>query len=342
MNRFACHLPALLCATAAVVTPLAARAQPNVSLYGLVDLSAGQFQTAGTAKTRRLDSGNMTTSFLGFQGKEDLGDGWLAIFKLEAFLRTDTGAMGRFDGDSFFARNSYVGLQGKYGTVTVGRNTTPLFVSTLIFNAIGDSFGYSPSIRQLFTPTTGLAFFGDTGWNNSAFYGSPDVGGLTFSLIGNAAEGAAGATGKNVGGNVLYFAGPFAATGAYQQVKNGAFGTPAGWTSQDTWQVGASYDFTVVKLYGQYSRVKTNATQDTESKLTSVGASVPIGLGKVLLQYGNARADFGVSEVTNKTLTLGYDHNLSKNTDLYAVWMNDKLTAKTAGNTVATGIRLRF
>lgn len=148
-------------------------------------------------------------------------------------------------------------------------------------------------------------------------------------------------TGKNFGGNVLYFAGPLVTTAAYQQVKNGAFGTPAGWRSQDTWQIGASYDFTLVKLFGQYSRVKTNAALDTETKLTSVGASVPIDLGKVLLQYGNAHADFGVPEVTNKTLTLGCDYNLSKNTDVYAVWMHDKLTAKTAGNTVATGIRQR-
>lgn len=97
-------------------------------------------------------------------------------------------------------------------------------------------------------------------------------------------------TGKNFGGNVLYFAGPLVTTAAYQQVKNGAFGTPAGWRSQDTWQIGASYDFTLVKLFGQYSRVKTNAAQDTETKLTSVGVSVPIGLGKVLLQHRHPTA----------------------------------------------------
>ena len=115
---------------------------------------------------------------------------------------------------------------------------------------------------------------------------------------------------------------------------------PAG-GARTPWQISASYDFALVKLFGQYNRVKTNVARDTETKLTSVGASVPIGLGKVLLQYGNAHADFGVPEVTNKTLTLGYDYNLSKNTDVYAVWMHEKLTAKTAGNTVATGIRLR-
>lgn len=335
-------IPALLCAAAALAAPLAAKAQSNVSLYGLLDMSVGQFQTAGTAKVKKVDSGNMSTSFIGFQGKEDLGDGLGAIWKLEGFVRVDSGASGRFTGDTFFSRNAYVGLQGKFGTVTVGRNTTPLFVSTLIFNALGDSFGFSPSIRQLFTPSTGLAFFGDTGWNNSVFYGSPNWSGLSFTLLGNLSEGGAGATGTNMSGNALYFAGPIAATAAYQKVRNSAFGTPAGFRSQDTWQLGASYDLKMAKFYGQYSRAKTDATVDTETKLYSVGVSVPMGQGKALLQYGHANADFGATEVTNKTLTVAYDYNLSKSTDIYAVLMNDKLTAKATGNTYAAGVRLRF
>lgn len=333
--------PALLCAALALAAPLAAKAQSAVGLYGLIDMSVGEFQTAGTNKLKRADSGNMTTSFIGFQGKEDLGDGLGAIWKLEGFLRVDTGAQGRFDGDTFFSRNAYVGLQGKFGTVTLGRNTTPLFVSTLIFNAFGDSFGFSPSIRQLFIPTAGLPFFGDTGWNNSAFYGSPNWGGLSFTLLGNGSEGVGG-SGANVGANVLYFAGPFAATAAYQKVKNSAFGSPAGFMSQDTWQLGTSYDLSVAKLFAQYSRVKTDATTDTETRLYSVGVSVPLGQGKALLQYGHADADVAVKKVTNKTLSVGYDYNLSKNTDLYGVYMSDKQTNLADGNTYAAGIRLRF
>ena len=342
MNRIKTLAPALLSAALFAVAPLTVQAQSNASLYGMIDLAAGQFQNAGDKKTSKVESGGMSTSFFGFQGTEDLGDGLKAVFKIEGFLRNDTGSMGRFNGDAMFARNSYVGLQGKLGGVMIGRNTTPLFVSTLIFNAIGDSFGYSPSIRQLFIPTTGLAFFGDTGWNNSVAYSSPNFGGLSVNLLANVSESAAGATGNNIGGNVLYFAGPLAATGAFQQVKNGAFGTPAGFKSQDTWQFGASYDLTVAKLYGQYSNVKTSATVATETKLYGVGVAVPVGLGKVLVQWGDASADFGNKDVTNKTLTLAYDYLLSKNTDIYAVVMNDKMTAKATGNTLAAGIRLKF
>jgi predicted porin len=314
----------------------------SVQLYGLMDMSAGQFQTAGAQKVWRADSGNMTTSFLGFKGAEDLGGGLKAVFKIEHFLRADSGSAGRFNGDAFWARNAYVGLQGEFGTTTLGRNTTPLFVSTLIFNAIGDSFGFSPSIRQVLTPNTGagmLPFFGDTGWSNSVLFSSANYGGLSFSLLGNLGEGSG--NGKNLGGNVLYFGGPLSATFAYQQVKNGAFGTPAGFDKQDTWQLGAAYDFTAAKVYGQYTSVKTAATVDTKTKVYGLGVTVPVGAGKVLAQYGNAKAEYGTT-VSNKTLTVGYDYNLSKNTDVYAIVMNDKVTNTSTGNSIAAGIRLRF
>ena len=323
-----------------------AQAQSSVSAYGLIDMSVGQYQNTGSStKLWRAQSGNMTTSFLGFKGTEDLGGGLKGVFAIEHFLRADTGDAGRFNGDAFWARSAYVGLSGAFGTTKLGRNTTPLFVSTLIFNAIGDSFGYSPSIRQLFTPNTGagmLAFYGDTGWNNSLAYNSPNFSGLSLNLIGNLGEGAASATGRNMGANVLYFGGPLAATVAAQQVKNGAFGTPAGWKSQDTVQVGLSYDLSVVKLFGQYTLAKTKATLDTETAIYGIGASVPIGAGKALLQYGNATAEYGTTEVVNKTLTVGYDYNLSKNTDVYAIFVNDKATALDAGNSFGVGVRLRF
>jgi predicted porin len=322
-----------------------AHAQSSVSIYGLMDMSVGQFQTSGAQKVWRADSGNMTTSFIGFKGTEDLGGGLKARFQIEHFLRADQGAAGRFNGDAFWARNAFVGLQGEFGSTSLGRNTTPLFVSTLIFNAIGDSFGFSPSIRQLFTPSTGLGmlpFFGDTGWSNSIAYNSPNYGGLSFNLLANLGEGAAGATGKNLSGNVLYFGGPFSGTVAWQQVKNGAFGTPAGWEKTDTWQLGGAYDLGVAKLFAQYTNVKTTATTDTSTKIYGLGASVPVGAGKVIAQYGNSKADLGATENTHKIITVGYDYNLSKNTDVYAIFMNDKVTGFDNGNTFAAGIRLRY
>ena len=318
----------------------AAQAQ-TVQLLGLLDMSAGQFQNAGAAKQWRADSGNMSTSFIGFKGSEDLGGGLKAKFAIEHFLHVNDGSAGRFTGDAFWSRDAYVGLSGAFGTTTLGRNTTPLFVSTLLFNAFGDSFGFSPSIRQVFTPSL-LPFFGDSGWNNSMAYASNDDDGFSVNLMGNLGEGAPTAMGKNLGANLLYFKGPLGATAAWQQVRNGAFGTPPGWSSQTTWQLGASYELGIAKVYGQYTQVRTHATLDGKTALWGFGAAVPLGPGRVLVQYGDARAEQAGVETSNKTLTLGYDYALSKSSDVYAVVMNDRVTGLNNGNTLASGLRLSF
>jgi predicted porin len=335
-------------AAAALSLAGAAHAQ-GVQLYGLIDMSAGRFQPSGGPSVWRADNGGMTTSFIGFKGSDDLGGGIRAKFAFEHFLRADTGQAGRFGGDAFWARDAYIGLSGAFGASVLGRNTTPLFVSTLLFNAFGDSYAFSPTIRLLFTPRL-LPFYGDSGWDNSIFYTSPDNDGLTYNLIANLGEGAPGATGKNMGFNLLYDKGPLAATLVWQRVKNGAgisptsssTALPSGFNNQQAWQVGASYDLGVAKLYGQYTQVRTRADDNTTTKLWSVGASVPLGPGRALAQYGSATATVAATEPRHNILSLGYDWFLSRRTDLYGVYMHDKLTGQPAGHTLAGGLRLRF
>lgn len=304
-----------------------AQAQSSVQAYGLIDVSAGQFQDAGGTKDKSVASGKMSTSYFGFKGTEDLGGGLKANFAIESFLRADSGSAGRFNGDAFWARNAYVGLAGNFGSLNLGRNTTSLFVSTLIFNAFGDSFGYSPSIRHYFTSGT---VTGDTGWNQSLSYTTPNMGGLTGQLQVAGNDGTL--NGRKIGGNVLYFSGAFAGTVAYQKVKAG---TANGTTTS---QVGVSYDLGAAKLYGQYGKVK-NDTTGMGYKLAELGVAVPVGAGKLLAEYGQLKPDTGAKRTT---ITAGYDYTLSKRTDVYAVAMNDKKTATSTGSTYAVGVRHKF
>lgn len=314
-------------ALAALTALGAAQAQSSVTLSGLIDMSAGQFQAPGGLKTKAVQSGNMTTSFFGVKGTEDLGGGYAARFTMESFLRADSGAFGRFTGDAFWARSAWVGLSSPFGSVNLGRNTTSLFVSTLLFNAFGDSFGFSPSIRHYFASGTAT---GDTGWNHSISYTTPNMGGLTGQLQ---VAGSNGDGGRNVGGNLVYFSGPLGATAAYQKVEKGA--TVADTT---TGQLGVSYDFKVVKVFGQLGKVD-NDTTGRSYKLGEAGVSVPVGAGKALLQFGQLKPDVGNKRTTIST---GYDYNLSKRTDVYAVFMNDKIAVTGTGKTYAVGVRHRF
>jgi predicted porin len=150
--------------------------------------------------------------------------------------------------------------------------------------------------------------------------------------------------------SITYDKGPFAATGVWQRVQNGDGISPAsastraplGFSKQDTWQLGASYDAGFVKLFGQLMHVRTAATEDTSTQVWSMGASVPVGAGHVLAQYGNARANVAGTEPLHRIFSLGYDYNLSRRTDIYAVYMNERLSGLPSGNTFAGGMRLRF
>ncbi|QTN24354.1 porin [Rhizobacter sp. AJA081-3] len=332
MNRSSALRSALVAASVACALPGTAMAQSSVTLSGLLDISAGQSKAAGSSnKVWGVDNGQMTTSWFGASGSEDLGGGLSALFTLQSFMRADTGASGRFGADTFWARNAFVGLaSNSLGKVTIGRNTTPFFVTTLSFNPFGDSFGYSPSIRHYFTSGT---LTGDSGWSDSVLYTSPKLGGATLQLF--MAAGEAGSNGRNHGVNLRWGAGAFDSAFSWQDVKkDGA--TPVADTK--SWQAAASYDFGVARLFGQFGNV-ANKTSGNEYDIAGLGASVPVGNGKILAQWGQIKPETGAKR---KTFSAGYDYFLSKRTDLYAVAMNDKIDGQSNGSAFSVGIRHRY
>ena len=187
--------------------------------------------------------------------------------------------------------------------------------------------------------TTEPQVSGDTGWSDSLRYTSPSFGGLSFTAHAalSEANGEAGG-GRNLGFSALYFAGPIAAGFAWQEVKKGAgVGNP----DTTAWQLGGSYDLKPLKLYAQYGS-NDNKTLNNTIKVWGLGADYAIGTGKAMVQYGQLGPDVGADQ---KTLSLGYDHFLSKRTDVYAVAMRDKderATSEQTGRSFAVGIRHRF
>lgn len=324
----------LTCAAMLAMAGVAAHAQGSVSLYGLVDMSVGRTQAPGAKAVNAADSGKLSTSFWGIGGKEDLGGGVSAVFKLESFVRLTNGGAGRFDGDPMFSRTASVGLSSnQLGTVTFGRNTTALFISTLMFNALGDSFGYSPSIRHYFTSGTTT---GDTGWDDSVSYASPSFGGLRFGVSAAFKTGDAATDGRNVGLNLGYSGGPLSASLVYQDVKkDGAAGAV---DNTRTVQAGAAYDFGTAKFYAQLGTVDNKST-DKSYDILGLGVRFPVGKGAVVAQAGRLSPDAGADRTT---ISAGYLHSLSPRTELYGVLMNDKLDGAGSGKNYSVGIRHKF
>jgi len=336
--HFAKPVPLALAVTLAL-TAFAAQAQSQVKVYGLVDLSIGSSQDVGVGKPVKsvIDSGKMTTSYYGLSGSEDLGGGLSGLFKLESFLRADSGEQGRFTNDPQFSRTASVGLSHKdYGTLTLGRNTTALFLSTLSFNAFGDSFGYSPSIRHYFGSGQN-AVTGDTGWSDSVAYASPSWNGWRFGAATAAKEAnpSTASNGDNWSVNLAYASGPLAAALVLQDVEKDGSATVA---DTRTTQLNASYDFGVAKLFAQYATVE-NRSSGLDSDLTGLGLRVPAGPGALIAQWSQNSPDTGAER---NTYSVGYLYPLSKQTELYAAAMKDELDGQPSGHSYSAGMRLRF
>ncbi len=348
MKRTLPGLFALLGALA--LTP--AQAQSNVAVAGIVDVFAGSMRNAGDAtRTKVLNSGGMTTSYFGFSGAEDLGGGLKAVFALNAFFRADTGAIGRFDGDPFFARDANVGLTGGFGSVLLGRGKAPNFLPSVFVNPFGDSFTFSPLILHENVNTAKFTYRttpSDTGWGNQIVYVTPSFGGLRANLQYQFGEQADNGK-KNVGANLMYVSGPVTLVAFYEhdQVTNpnpslitakiGGVVTP---TTRKDWMVGGAYDFGFVKGFASYGISKTEIT-NYEGKTSQLGATVPVGLGFILADVARTTVS-GTFDGRRTTASVGYDYFLSKRTDLYAVAMRDTMTGQDAGNSIAAGIRHRF
>lgn len=336
----------LIALGAALLCAAGAHAQSSVQLTGLVDVFAGSMKMAGDASSKSVvDSGGLTTSWFGMKGTEDLGGGLKAHFNLTSFIKVDTGTQGRFTGDTFFSRDANVSLSGGFGSVLLGRWMAPNFLPSVVGNPLGDSFTFSPLILHKDVPLfngTGWRSMtpADTGWSNQIVYSTPDIGGFKANLQYQFGE-QAGKSGKNnVGVNFFYFGGPLTLTGFYENADiNNPVNTLLA-NNQKYWMLLGAYDFGVVKPFVSYGQAKAD-NNPNKAKTVQLGASVPVGpAGKVLVEW--VKTDLSQTKVDRKTYTVGYDHFLSKRTDVYAMYMNDKITSQTNGNSFGVGIRHRF
>lgn len=317
----------------------AAQAQSSVTIWGVVDAYAGRQQLAGQQSRTAMGSGGLTTSRVAFLGSEDLGGGLRANFNLQHFMRVNTGEPGRFPGDVFWAGRSTVGLSGGFGEVNLGRMNSPMFFALMRFDvfelaAIAPVFQHSfPGGQPIQAPQQ----VSDSAMNHSVQYGTPDLGGWRAAVhygLSNTASNR-----RRLGLNLSYANGPFAAAVASDDIEAPL---PQGETKQTARMGALSWDFGVVKLVGIAMRHEQK-TLGNVYKTYNLGASIPVAkLHKVLVSYAHTDLGTLAGERKRRTLTLAYDHVLSKRTDLYLLGSLDKSTGLNNGRTLVAGIRHRF
>ena len=287
-----------------------AYAQSSVTLFGVLDANA-RYVKNGDLKIKSLGSGGINTSRLGVRGTEDLGDGLKAGFWLETGLNVDSGTQS--DATRFWNRRATVSLMGNFGEVRLGRDFTPTYLGYSEYDPFGDN-GVAASSK--FDSSLGTARDTGTRADNQITYLTPgNLGGFYGRASVAAGEGTAGK--KYYGARAGWAAGPIDVSAAYGQTE---VAPVAGDDKFKTFDVGASYDFGVVKAMGYYTQSKF---VNQKIATYSLGAVVPLGVGQIKAVYTHANASgttaAGVNVDANDAdqVALGYIYNLSKRTALY-------------------------
>lgn len=333
----------------------AAFAQTNVTIYGIFDATFDSVSASSAtgvaaatathpaytgANRENFTRVNSNSSYIGFKGTEDLGDGLKAIFQFETGFNTDAGIY------SGSARDTFVGLQGGWGTIKLGNLTGPTRAIGTTLDLLPGRTGigtFDSLLGRGVTSTFGTATLFDNRFANTLSYTTPTISG--FNAVLNYAPGenknlstatAAGqANGKTYELGLTYANGPWYAAYAYGKLDTGstnaiAGNTPLTWKSN---RVGLGYTFEAghkINFIWDKQEQDIAKTATTMAELDKSGWSLQ-GLYKVtptsslLGAYTKSNQASGNFLLTNndtgaKMWTLGYLYSLSKRTTVKAVY----------------------
>jgi general bacterial porin, GBP family len=318
-------------ALAAIAASSAAFAQSSVTLYGVVDASVESVK--GDKTVTRVSSDNLASSRIAFKGVEDLGGGLKATFLLDAAVAVDTGAAG----STLFGRSAYVGLNGGFGELRLGRQDS--LIGAQLAAVVGTQ-GYDEgkisgvlagdSLRRLDNAITYIAPTFVPGLTLAAQFSTGYSSTVTTEDNGN--------DGRTYGFSAAYANGPLSAGLGYVKANTDVAG--------DVENTGVlaygAYDFGVAKLTAYYNTDDRDGNFD-DRDLYGFKVAVPVATG-VTLTGGYAQVRGAKGDATSSTgnfnakstqddkasiLTFRAQYDLSKRTALYALFTqvrNDKNT----------------
>ena len=384
----------------------ASMAQSTVVLYGLLDANVGSFKsnqisgsTIANIRQTKQDGASLNGNRWGMKGTEDLGGGLKAVFNIESGFNIDAGSQAQ---GALFGRRANVGLSAAFGTVEIGRNTSP-YDGVIADQAMSGSlngalWGQSaiadpsqsnnaPSTASAqglssATPATALAsaqaFLSRTqSWigynsrfNNSIKYTSPNLGGLTGTVLYGFGEDKTATTdaSRAISVGLKYLSGPFEIGLAYQEeAMGGTLASASGVTTTTKPKLQnagliANYDFGIARVGVGLNRAKYKGVTapaalgggnfDAQNEY-ALSVAVPVGLFTLSASYAVGKGD-----TLGKSSGFGLQalYPLSKRTTLYVGGVStapydklaDAVRASTPGAaisrnvTYAAGIRHLF
>lgn len=332
-----------------------ASAETNVEIYGVVHMGFVRETGAVAGLTNgtnapivptgsKLSSGAQSGSRLGFKGSEDLGAGIKALFVLETGIAGDTG--GFTQGNLGFARQSFLGVQGDFGTVTLGRQYTSYF---LTLNQVADPFvsGLAGNAQNLMLPPgvpAGLPAGTDPAtrdaepdrairMNNAIKYTSP----IRYGFSGEIAYGFGEAAGDSDPNRILTASVGYSVSALNTRLAYYEKSDRTDSSKMKSVILAANYDFGAAKVFAAYA---DNDWFISKSRDFLIGATVPFGPHMFIASYVR-KSGRGASDGDDANqIGVGYTYSLSKRTNLYAAYgriSNDGNARFTVGNNSENG-----
>ncbi len=352
-----------------------------MEIYGIVDQAVTNTTTKfssdeGNLKLSQKSTGTqsgLATQRIGFRGTEDLGGGLKGLFQIESALTAGgSDAISSTTSNTFGSRPTFVGLSGSFGTVTLGRQDTPLLkavvpqlaggannmVGQLMWSSFGtgvanviDTMGAISGLPSSTTYTSDkIADIGagriarQTTINRAINYATPTFNGFKAELqIG---QNDAKLTGSDItttvnsktddtGLNVQYANGPLTLAAAHHTQKMVTDGANAGKNTNN--YAGATYNLGFANVSLQYGESKrtVEAGEVYKNKGTQLGAQVPVSASTALFaSYGlGKRTIMSEAELKQTSMQLGATYSFSKRTKVYAAYGQQELKGDNAATT---------
>lgn len=293
-----------------LVVACSAHAQSSVNIFGTIDLAARSVKNGSGGTQRQLATDGINSSQLVFSGTEDLGSGLYAGFTLNAGFNPDLGTTNT----KFFNRRSTVSLiSSTFGELRLGHDYDATFWTTTRFDPYGTN-----GVGNFGNTLSSLGSGSNTGArvDNGIHYLLPsNLGGVYGQLTLAPGEGTLGNRYSGVRLGIARDA--FDVVGAYGET------TVAGGNKLKVANIGASYDFNVVKLLTQIDTAKYNDRKQTVVMLAGI-ANIGVGQAKISYIVSNMSGTSSTlgyrSGDDARQIAVGYLYNLSKRTAVYGTF----------------------
>ncbi len=314
------------------------QAQTNVSIGGRVQADIKNYKVGNVTVPGRIAENELRvdddeTSRFWLRGTEDLGGGLKALFYIENRFNTDVSS-GQGAGNGLANGNTYLGLAGNWGQITAGKHTfmedqgNPVQYGIKGGQAVPSGLLGSKAILNYVdgAGTANRNGISTSRVQNSVQYISPNFSGFKgtvgYSTNPDGIEGtiATPAVANYSDGQGYFLAGNYSNGPIYLNLaywNHELEGAPAV-GDENALRLSGAYSFPFglkVGVQVDRSSVETGAV-DRERTAWQIPVSYQFGANTILASFTKAGDVKGESSSGAKMWTIGFDHALSKRTNI--------------------------